>query len=102
MAPEATLRGRYVLREEEERMPQGDRMLPGPRFPSLRLKPVTIPEAQGDLSPSVQTSGTSKLRVAVPRQLACFSFWKKAALWLKCIFSLPHVTHVTPCPQVIV
>lgn len=30
MAPEATLGGRYVLRDEEERMPQGDRMLPGP------------------------------------------------------------------------
>lgn len=66
-----------------------------PRLPSLRLKPVTIPEAPSDLSPSSQTSGTSKLHVAVPRQLACFSFWKEAVLWLKCIFSLPHVTHMT-------
>lgn len=45
-----------------------------PTLPSLRLEPVTTPEAQGDLSPSSQTSRTSKRLVAVQRQLACFSF----------------------------
>lgn len=66
----------------------------------MRLKPVTIPEAQGDLCPSSQTSGTSKLLVVVPRHLACFGFQKEAALILKCISPPhppppPHLTHVT-------
>lgn len=82
-------------------MPEGSRVLPGPkgrscstRLPSMRLKPVRIPEAQGDPSPSSQTSRTSKLLVAVLRKLACFNFQKAAALF-KCSLFPPHWMHLT-------
>lgn len=72
MAPEATLGGRYgsERRGGEDASGRQDAAWPGGRscsstLPSLRLGPVTIPEAQGDLSPSSQTSGTSKHLVAV-------------------------------------
>lgn len=49
MAPEATLGGRHVLREEEERLPQGDRMLSGLR---VVLQPqVALLEAEASHYP---------------------------------------------------
>lgn len=49
MAPEATLGGRHVLREEKERMPQGDRMLSGLR---VVLQPqVALLEAEASHYP---------------------------------------------------